>query len=521
MPPHIPAEFNLATYFLDRPAREHPDRIAILGEPEVIRYGELARLTGRVGAALSRAGCRPGDRVLIALPDSVEFIAAFFGAARIGAVAVPVNSMTRPADYAYYLTDSGARVAILHASTLAEFLPAEEESALDLLIVVGTAPEFPVPQKALRWPEWLAAVSGEARPHPTAATDTAFFLYTSGSGGQPKASVHQHKDMLVTSRSFAQGVLGLRPDDRTFSVSKLFFAYGLGNGMYFPFSAGASTLLNPERPRPEKVAEMVARHRPTVFFCVPTFYAALLREVDRGLKADFSSVRMAVSAGEWLPPEIFEKFKKQFGLEILDGIGSTEMLHMFISSRPGQVRPGSCGFEVPNYEARIVDQAGKPVPDGKAGSLWVKGESAFAGYWNKPELTAGAKQGEWVVTGDEFLRDAGGYYYYLGRTDDMIKAAGMWVSPGEVENALLGHPLVAEAAVVGHRDAVGLTHPVAYVVLRAGTAGSPELAGEIREYARERLISYKCPSEVRFLDELPKTATGKIQRFRLRAAAGA
>jgi benzoate-CoA ligase len=520
MPLDIPAQFNLATYFLDRPAGEHPERIAVLGEPAAVRYGELARLAGRAGAALRGSGCGPGDRVLIALPDSVEFIAAFFGATKIGAIAVPVNSMTRAADYAYFLADSGARAAIVHAATLAEFLPATAGVPLELLVVVGAPPDTPAGVKAVDWPGWLEAAPGEAPAHPTASSDTAFFLYTSGSGGQPKAAMHQHKDMLVTSRSFAESVLGLRAGDRTFSVSKLFFAYGLGNGMYFPLAAGASTLLNPERPRPEKVVEMVARHRPTVFFSVPTFYAALLREVDGGLNADFSSVRLAVSAGEWLPPEILERFKKRFGLEILDGIGSTEMLHMFIASRPGQVRPGSCGFEVPNYEARIVDQEGNPLPAGKVGSLWIKGQSAFAGYWNKPELTARVKQGDWVVTGDEFLRDPRGYYFYFGRTDDMIKAGGMWVSPGEVENALLGHPLVAEAAVVGLRDAVGLTRPVAYVVLRAGAAGGPELESEIREFLRARLVSYKCPREVRFLAELPKTATGKIQRFRLRAAQG-
>jgi len=519
MPLDIPAQFNLATYFLDQPARRHPARLAILGEPEAVRYDELAQLAGRAGAALQGTGCRPGDRVLIALPDSAEFMAAFFGTTRIGAVAVPVNSMTRTQDYAYYLADSGAWVAIVHASTLGEFLPATEGVRLDRIVVVGGAGEIAAPARTVRWSDWLNTASGDVPPHPTASTDTAFFLYTSGSGGQPKGAVHRHKDMLVTSGSFAQGVLGLKAEDRTFSVSKLFFAYGLGNGMYFPFSVGASTLLNPERPRADKVVEMVERHRPTVFFAVPTFYAALLRETDRGLKADFSSVRLAVSAGEWLPPEIFERFKKRFGLEILDGIGSTEMLHMFISSRPGQVRPGSCGFEVPNYEAQIVDEAGNPLLGGKVGSLWIKGESAFAGYWQKPELTERTKRGEWVVTGDEFLRGPGGHYYYFGRTDDMIKAAGMWVSPGEVENALLGHPLVAEAAVVGVRDAVGLTCPVAYVVLCAGTAGSPELAEEIREHVRAQLVSYKCPREVHFLAELPKTATGKIQRFRLRGLA--
>jgi len=520
----IPARFNLAAHFLDRPAAAHPDRVAIFGEPAVVRYAELAALTNRAGNALRALDCAPGDRVLIVLPDSAEFIAAFFGATKIGAVAVPVNSMTRTADYAYYLADSGARVAVVHPSALGEFLPAAASAPVEHVVVVGAPPNTILGgtsrERFHSWSARIEAASAKLQPHPTSAYETAFLLYTSGSGGQPKAAVHQHKDMLVTSRSFAHGVLGLRADDRTFSVSKLFFAYGLGNGMYFPFSVGAATLLSPERPRAERVLEMVVRHKPTVFFAVPTFYAALLREADRGAPADFSSLRLAVSAGETLPAEIFEQFRRKFGLEILDGIGSTEMLHMFISSRPGLARAGSCGTEVPDYKARIVDDAGQPVSSGEIGNLWVKGQSAFAGYLNKPELTARTKRGDWVVTGDKFFRDADGYYHYCGRTDDMMKVAGMWVSPGEVENALLGHPLVAEAAVVGSTDGVGLTHLVAYVVLRAGATASTELAIQIQESVHARLPSYKCPHEVHFLAELPKTATGKIQRFRLRGMAG-
>ena len=520
MPLDIPAQFNLAAYFLDRPAQEHPSRVAILGEPVEVRYAELAELANRAGNALRELGCAPGDPVLIVLPDSAEFIAAFFGATKIGAIAVPVNSATRAPDYAYYLADCGARVALVHSGALAEFLPAAAGTALAFIVVVGELPgagrAAGVGARLLGWTARIQAASPNLQPHPTASHDAAFILYTSGSGGQPKGAVHQHKDMLVTSRSFAQGVLGLRAADRTFSVSKLFFAYGLGNGMYFPFAVGATTLLNPERTRVEKVLEMVARHRPTVFFAVPTFYVALLREADRGVSADFSSVRLAVSAGEMLPAEIFEQFHRKFGLEILDGIGSTEMLHMFISNFPGQARAGTCGVEVPHYEACLVDDAGQPAAAGDIGNLWVKGQSAFAGYWNKPELTARARRGDWVVTGDKFFRDVDGYYHYCGRADDMMKVAGMWVSPGEVENALLGHPLVAEAAVVSAADALGLLRPVAYVVLRAGAASSAELAGEIQEFVRGRLPSYKRPQEVRFLNELPKTATGKIQRFRLR-----
>lgn len=513
----LPEIFNIAEYFLDRPAREHRQRIAIAGIGRAFPYGELAELANRAGNALLTAGIGRGDRVLIVLPDSAEFIAAFFGAAKIGAVAVPVNSMARASDYAHYLSDCGARIAVVHSSILGEFLPASGETPQTQIVIVGDEYADTGGVRCLKWSEWTGKASSRLAAAATSPLDTAFFLYTSGSGGQPKGAVHRHKDMLATSRGFAQGVLGLRADDVTFSVSKLFFAYGLGNGMYFPFSAGAATLLNPERTRVETVAEIVARHKPTAFFSVPTFYAALLREAESGRQMDFSSVRLAVSAGEALPGEIFERFRAKFGLEILDGIGSTEMLHMFLSSRQGQARPGSCGCPVPGYEAKIVDDSGEPVKTGEIGNLWVKGESAFAGYWQKAELTAQTKRADdWVVTGDKFTCDADGYFHYCGRTDDMMKVSGMWVSPGEVENALLSHPQVAEGAVVGVATAEGLTHAVAYVVLRGGAGESPDLAQEIREHVKARLVAYKCPREVRFCAELPKTATGKIQRFKLR-----
>ncbi|MCL5289057.1 MAG: benzoate-CoA ligase family protein, partial [Acidobacteria bacterium] len=475
----IPGQFNIAEYFIERPAREHPQRMAILGEPVALSYGELAVLVRRTAAALLASGCRPGDRVLIALPDSAEFIAAFFGAAKIGAVAVPVNSMTRSPDYAYYLADCGARFAIVHASALAEFLPGMLGHRPELLIVVGHPGDASRIAGAKNWEGWLAAPTAPADSFPCSCRDTAFFLYTSGSGGTPKATVHQHKDMLVCAQSYARGVLGIERFDITFSVSKLFFAYGLGNGMYFPFSVGAATVLSPERPRPEKIAEILTRHRPSVFFSVPTVYNLLLREAERGLSIDFSSVRLAVSAGEALPAEIFEQFRARFGLKIVDGIGSTEMLQMFISNRPGETRPGTCGREVPNYEAIILDETGHPVPPGEIGNLWIRGQSAFAQYWNKPELTAATKDGVRVNTGDKFFCDAEGFYHYCGRSDDMMKVSGMWVSPGEVENALLGHPLVAEAAVVAARDGSGLVRPVAYLVLRGGTDPSPQLARDI------------------------------------------
>jgi benzoate-CoA ligase family protein len=518
------AYYNITDEFVSRPAREHPQKLAILGTGRARTYAELETLVGRVARTLREANCQPGDRVLLVLPDSAELIAAFFGAAKIGAIAVPVNPMARAADYRHWLENCGARIAIVHAPILGEFCAGTAgEPELDLLVVYegtsGTEKPDRVARRIVEWDDWLSShAAGVIATHPSLATDAAFFLYTSGSGGTPKAVVHRHQDMAAAARNYAQGVLGLRADDRLFSVSKLFFAYGLGNGMYFPLHFGASTLLYPGRPRADEVAAVIAQYRPTVFFSVPTFYASLLRESEKGLSLDFSSVRLAVSAGESLPAEIFEQFRKRFGVEILDGIGSSEMLHIFLSSRPGEARAGSCGREVPGYEARILNDADEPAAPDEAGNLWVKGESAFAEYWRIPELTARTKRDGWVNTGDKFSRDADGYFYYRGRADDMMKVSGMWVSPGEVENALLGHAAIAECAVVGNADAVGLVRPVAYIVLRqsvTNTAGG--LDSEIYGWLRTRLPGFKCPQEYRFVKDLPRTATGKVQRFLLRA----
>ena len=511
----------MAEYFLDEPAGRHPERVAIAGEPREVTYAELAAFSNRVGNALLAQGVTRGDRVLILLPDSPEFIAAFFGAAKIGAIAVPVNPFARAADYHHYIENSESRAAIVHREALAEFLPASRERTRTPIVLVGDEEIETGGVTCAKWNAWTGASSERLAPAETSPHDPAFMLYTSGSGGTPKAAVHRHADMLVTSQGFACGVLDLREEDVTFSVSKLFFAYGLGNGMYFPLSIGARTVLNPERTKADRVIELVKRHHPTVFFAVPTFFAAILRETEKeNCGVDFSSVRQCVSAGEALPAEVFERWKKRFGLEILDGIGSTEMLHMFISSRPGKCKPGSCGFPVPGYEAKIVDDAGEPVPAGEVGNLWVRGKSAFAEYWRIPELTARTKRGEWVVTGDKFVCDSNGYFHYCGRADDMLKISGMWVSPVEVENALLGHPYVVEAAVVGATDGQGLTYAVAHVVPREGIDRSEKLATEICEHVKAQLVSYKVPREVRFCSELPKTVTGKIQRFLLRKKSG-
>jgi len=518
IPVKIPERFNLAQHFLFAPASHHPERLAIVGEPHRATYGELAALAKRVGSALARQGISRGDRVLIVLPDSIEFVAAFFGAAMVGSLAVPVNPFARASDYIHYLENCEPSLAIVHSEALEAFLPASSGRPQMPIVEVGEGRFETHDVSCERWEEWIRSADPSREPEKLSSRDPAFLLYTSGSGGLPKAAVHRHGDMLVASECYARGILGLRENDITFSTSKLFFAYGLGNGMYFPFSAMAGTILNPQRTSPERAIEIVAHRKPTVFFAVPTLYAAILREAERiGSSANFSSVRQCVSAGETLPAEIFDRWKRKFGLEILDGIGSTEMLHIFISSRPGQCKPGSCGFSVPGYEAKIVDDTGASLPDGEIGNLWVRGASAFSEYWRIPDLTALTKHEDWVVTGDKFLRDPDGHYQYCGRADDMLKVAGMWVSPVEVENAILGHPHVAEAAVVGATDERGLTFAVAYVTLRAGFSTSDHLAAEIKNHVKARLVSHKVPREIRFCGELPKTVTGKIQRFLLRA----
>jgi len=515
--PGVSTQFNIADEFVSRLARAHPEKLAVLGSERQASYAQLENEVGRVARALRDSGCAVRDRVLIVLPDSVEFIAAFFGTAKIGAIAVPVNSFARESDYRHYLRDSGARFAIVHA----EAFPALRSAltpALRLVVIVGSEwTDTTMGRPVVRWEEWLPAPLEGVELAATGADDPAFFLYTSGTGGPAKAAVHCHKDMMFTSHGFAQRVLGLRADDRVFSVSKLFFAYGLGNGMYFPFSVGAGTLLFPERVRVDLIWPFVARYQPTVFFSVPTFYAALLREFDAGYPLDFSSVRLAVSAGEALPAEIFKRFRERFGIEILDGIGSTEMLHMYVSCRPGKTRAGSCGVPVPGYEVEIRDGEGWAAKDGEIGDLWVKGGSMFAEYWNHPELSARVRKNGWFSTNDKCVRDAGGFYRYCGRADDMMKVSGMWVSPSEVENVLLGHPAVAECAVVGRADGEGLVRPVAFVVLQSGvSAPGGGFDSELHGWLHTRLVGFKCPQEFHIVTELPKTPTGKIQRFLLR-----
>lgn len=474
--------FNLTSYFVDRHIAEgRGRRTAIVYEGRHYSYAEIASLVNQAGNGLRRVGVERGDRVLIVLPDSPEFVAAYFGAIKIGAVAVPTSTALRPADYAYLAEESQAKFVWAQASDLHY----EHER-----------------------PEVDCA--------PTSPDDPAFWLWTSGSTGPPKAAVHTHADWLACCEGYACGVLGISPKDVTFSTAKLFHAYGLGNGLMFPFYAGATTVLDPGRPRADAILTRVHECRPTLFFAVPTHLAAILRETDGASPYDLSCVRLGVSAAEPLPAEIVRRWRARFGFEVLDGIGSTEVLHIYISNRPGDIRPGSSGLPVPGYEVRITDENGRELPAGETGDLWVRGPSNATHYWNRPKLTSERMRDGWFFSGDKYRVDADGYYWYAGRSDDMFRVSGEWVSPIEVESALIEHPAVLEAAVVARVGEDGLPMTYAFVTLKRPEGGCETLAEELRRFVRERLAGYKRPRRIEFLEDLPKTATGKVQRYKLR-----
>jgi benzoate-CoA ligase len=523
----LPRVFNATAHFVDRHVAEgRGERLALLHEGGVITYGEVAGNVNRCGNALRGLGVTSGDRVVLLLPDGPEFVYAFWGAMKIGAVPVAVSTMLRPRELEHILNDSRAATALVSpplAGTLAEMRP--RVPFLKQIVVAGEEPGADSggrrPAGCLSFEDTLAQQEPRLSAAETTKDDPAFWLYTSGTTGLPKGVVHLHHDMPLCCESYGRHVLEIGEDDRTFSVAKLFFAYGLGNALYYPFDVGASTVLHPARFDPVQVFELVHRHHPTLLFAVPTAYAAMLQVADAETRYDLSSLRLCLSAGEPLPAALFQRWQARFGLEILDGIGSTEMCHTFICNRRGQVRPGSSGTLVPGYEARIVDESGAGVPEGETGDLLVRGHSAFAGYWQQPERTASTMLGDWVRTGDRYRRDADGTFWYVGRSDDMIRASGMWVSPVEVESALVEHAAVLEAGVVGATDANELVKPLAFVVPTAGHEPGPALEREIQDFVREQLAAYKCPRRIVFLPELPKTATGKIQRFKLRELAAA
>ncbi len=515
--------FNAADYFLDRNIRQgRGHKIAIYTEKRNYTYNEIQEMANKTGNAFHDLGLRIDDRVMLLLLDEPQFYAAFWGAIKIGAIPIPINTMLTPDDYQYLLNDSRAKTLIVSE----ELLPLVNDIKGDLfylrdmIVVSETGAQIPFKQK-------LKNASPILKMEFTTRDDVGFWLYSSGSTGPPKGAVHCQYSPVVASENFAKGVLELTEDDICFSAARLFFAYGIGNGMFFPMSVGAAAVLNRNRPTPESVFAHLERFRPTVFFGVPTLYGQMLEYKERLDKAnggksnpngnhEFSSVRVCVSAGEALPEHIYYRWKERFGLDILDGIGSTEMLHVFVSNRPSDIKPGSTGKPVPGYELRIIDEEGTEVTQGEVGTLLVKGDSAAQQYWRKLAKTRTTMKGEWLNTGDKYYRDEEGYYWCAGRSDDMLKVGGIWVSPLEVENCLSTHPAVQECAVIGHPDQKNLIKPKAFVVLKEGYKGSEELIEEMKKWALDRLAKFKYPRWIEIMSELPKSATGKIQRFKLR-----
>jgi benzoate-CoA ligase len=501
----LPPQFNAAQWFIGRHTADgRARRTAIIDGEGSITYGELDEAVRRFAAVLRDAGVRSEERVAFIAPDSRWLSIGFWGTIAAGAVAVPVNTLLTVSDFRNVLEDCGARIAVVDPRIV-------DPSALSS-----------IDTEAWTIDEMRKRVEGAAAQPAYAATHRdamAFFLYSSGTTGQPKGVVHLQHDMWICCETYGTSVLEIRPDDRCFSVAKLFFAYGLGNAQYFPFHVGASAVLFAGRPTPEAVFEVVRKHRPTLFFGVPTAYANMLSAMEDGAAADFTSVRTCVSAGEALPAAILERWRARTGTDILDGIGSTEICHIFLTNRRGDIRPGSSGKPVDGYELDIIDESGQPVGTNEMGDLIVRGDSTMALYWNKPEATESAWKGDWIRTGDKYTRDADGTYVHAGRSDDMIKAGGIWVSPVEVEAALIRHPSVLECAVIAIEDEDGLHKPHAYVVLQPGVAAGETVTLELREFVRGLLAPYKCPKSIRLVDRLPKTATGKLKRFELRKLA--
>ena len=506
----LPDIYNAATTFVDENiAVGRGARTAIYYQDQTFTYQDVYENVNRTGNALKELGVEIEHRVLLVLPDSPEFAFSFFGAIKMGAVPIPTNPWMAAKDYEYLINDSRARVVIAHESVLPEIEKIWNHTRfLKHVIVVGKARD-----KAFSYETLINKASDQLQAEATSKDDICFWGYTSGSTGAPKGAVHLQHDMITISDLFVKPVLGMNENDLCFSASKMFFSYGLGNSLYFPFRFGASTVLWPEKPDPEKILQVIERYRPTFFFSVPTLFARFLR-VEK--KYDLSSLRICLSSGEPLPPAIFHQWKERTGLELLDVVGSTEATHDFLANRPGRAKAGSSGEVTPAFEAKIVDDEGREVPVGEVGNLMVKGDANASYYWNKHEQTKRMMQGEWLKTGDTYYCDEEGYYWYCGRSDDMLKVGGLWVSPIEIENTLMEHAAVLEVGVIGATDADGLLKPKAYVLLKSEFKACHELQIELQTYVKNKLAPYKYPRWVEFVDDLPKTVTGKIQRFRLR-----
>ena len=510
----LPRSYNATSHFVDRHLTEgRGAKTAFIDDQGSYTYAELARRSNRAGNLLRSLGLQLEQRVMLCLLDSIDFPAMFWGAIKTGVVPIPVNTLLTTQDYDFMLRDSRATALVVSDALLEKFRPIlSGQPFLKNVLVAGKAPAGTESLTAL-----MAKAGDALEPAPTTCDDVAFWLYSSGSTGTPKGAMHLQSDLVNTAVLYGQNVLGLRGSDVVFSAAKLFFAYGLGNAMTFPLHAGATAVLMAERPTPDSVMRVLKTHNPTVFYGVPTLYAAMLADPNVDRSKGSNRLRHCVSAGEALPEDIAKRWVERFGVDILDGLGSTEMLHIFLSNRPGDVRYGTSGKAVPGYQLRVVDEDGRDVPPGEIGELLVSGPSAAIAYWNNRVKSVATFQGPWTRTGDKYVRGADGYYRYSGRSDDMLKVGGIWVSPFEVESALLAHPKVLEAAVVGQEDADELVKPKAFIVLKAGNAGGAAVADELKAFVKDRLAPYKYPRWIEFVDSLPKTATGKIQRFKLRA----
>jgi benzoate-CoA ligase len=508
----FPERFNMGDYFLYHNVEEGREgKVCLYYRDDEYTYADAVRMSNRAGNALRELGVRVEDRVLIVLPDCPEFVWTWFGANRVGGVITMVNPLLPTDDYVYYLEYTRARVAVVHESLLDNFSRAAKGSKhLRNVLVVGEGRgEFHSFEQA------VGSQPDELTPADTHRDDVAIWLFTSGSTGHPKGAVHLQHDLPYNTECYAKGVLGVAEDDLTVSVPKLFFGYATGTNLLFPFAAGGATALFSERSTPEKMFEVIARYRPTILTSVPTMINGML-SVSGAADKDLSSLRMCLSAGEALPEELYRRWVETFNVEIYDGIGSAEMFHIYITNRPGDVKPGSLGRIVEGYEAEVVDAEGRAVPTGEMGTLRVKGDSAALCYWQAHEKSKQTFAGDWCTTGDQFHVDSEGYYWYHGRTDDMLKVSGVFVAPAEIENCLLQHEAVLEAAVVGHEAGDHLVKPKAFVVLREGRAAGEELAQSIKEFVKSRLALYKYPRWVEFVPSLPKNDRGKIDRKKLK-----
>ena len=536
----LPLHYN-AVNILEHNLASRPAKVALLTPERELTFQQVADEVNQLGNALKGLDVRLGETVGILSLDCAEWAVAYFAIMKIGAIAVGMNTLLKPPEHAYILRDCRARVLLVHAALLPAIEPVRDELEFlkhVIVIGVGAIHELPLRELPLRelplrelplrelpthardfvYTDWIANESKELAAASTHRDDFCSLNYSSGSTGEPKGIFHAHKDLPITAQLWAVNVFGLRDTDRTFATAKLFFTFGTGGNLVFPWFVGASCILMAAPPRiVTNVLDMIHKFKPTIVYNAPTGYAAIMAIEDFKEKYDLSSVRLCVSAGESLPASVWHGWKEKTGLDIIDGIGCTELWHIFISNKPGDIRPGSSGRPVPGYEVKIVDEQGNLVPPGEVGNLLVKSETTALFYLHQSEKSRQTFLGEWLFTGDKYYVDEDGYYWHAGRSDDMLKVGGIWVSPVEVESTIVSHPAVLECAVIGHPDSVNLIKAKAYVVIKEGQVPGDELKSEIIAYCKEKMAEYKRPRWIEFVTELPKTATGKVQRFKLRS----